>query len=545
MDFSGKRLIRFLAVVLLFASFGSYAQEPEEYNLSSPYQTVFTHLRNLQEETFHPEISAKVFNPADAEGERAQELAIKLKQIFDGKGIRIDMDLVPKNPEYRDSIQNNLQRYVPAEQFPEIYLQKTGSNWYYSSRTVSVIDEIHKDVYPYGTDKLLKLAPKIGHKRFLGLHLWQHIGILVLIFISFIVHRIFTIVIERIFTRLLVRLGHDRLAKRVILPIARPVSILIIFPILMLFVPILQLPVKLNYYILLVLRAGWPLFATIFFYRLVDIFALYLQKLAGKTESTLDDQLVPLIRKTLKAFVVISGFLFILNNLEFDITALIAGISIGGLAFALAAQDTIKNFFGSLMIFIDKPFQVGHWITYGNVDGTVEEVGFRSTRIRTFRNSLTYVPNAALADSTIDNHGLRVYRRFSTKIALTYDTPPDIIELFVEGLKRIVEEHPGTRKDYYEIHMNDMADSSLQVMFYIFFDVPSWHEELEARHGIILSIIRLAHELGVNFAFPTQTIHVENLPGQPSLSPKYDSREELRPVMEKFFDKNKKKNEDN
>jgi len=320
------------------------------------------------------------------------------------------------------------------------------------------------------------------------------------------------------------------------MPVARPISFLVIFPLLILLVPVLQLPIVLNRYVILILRAIWPVFAIVFFYRVVDIISAYMAKLADRTESTLDDQLVPLVRKVLKTFVIIVGAIFILDNLEFDITGLIAGISIGGLAFALAAQDTIKNFFGSLMIFVDRPFQVGDWITSGDVDGTVEEVGFRSTRIRTFRNSLMYIPNGLITNQTIDNHGLRKYRRFFTHISLTYDTPPQLIQTFVDGLKEIVDRHPKTRKDFYEIHFNEMASSSLNVMFYIFFDVPTWSEELRARHEVLLSVVELAEELGVNFAFPTQTLHVETFPEKKGNSPEYTtSGPQLRQKLEKYL----------
>ena len=213
------------------------------------------------------------------------------------------------------------------------------------------------------------------------------------------------------------------------------------------------------------------------------------------------------------------GLLFILNNLNVNITALLAGLSIGGLALALAAQETIKNFFGSIMIFLDRPFQIGDWISSDGIDGTVEEVGFRSTRIRTFRNSVTSVPNGRLADLTIDNHGLRMYRRFNTHIAVTYDTPPEVISTFVEGLKKIVARHPFTRKDYYEIHLHEMGNSSLNILFYIFFQVPGWTEELTCRHQILLEVLKLAESMKVRFAFPTQTLHMETFPGQPSLTP--------------------------
>jgi MscS family membrane protein len=233
---------------------------------------------------------------------------------------------------------------------------------------------------------------------------------------------------------------------------------------------------------------------------------------------------------------VIIGGIIVLQNLNVNIGLLLGGLSVGGLALALAAQDTIKNFFGSLMIFMDKPFQAGHWIvTSDGIDGTVEKVGFRSTQIRTFANSVITVPNGRLSDAAIDNFGLRAYRRFKTQIAVTYDTPPDVLDLFIKGLREIVQQHPHTRKDQYHIYMNDMASHSLNILFYIFFITASWGEELKYRHEVILSIIRLAHELGISFAFPTQTLHMETFPGQMSLSPNYEQVDKLEPKMNEYF----------
>ena len=179
------------------------------------------------------------------------------------------------------------------------------------------------------------------------------------------------------------------------------------------------------------------------------------------------------------------------------------------------------------MIFLDKPFQIGDRISFNGVDGMVEEVGFRSTRVRTFANSLVYVPNGKLADMVIDNYGLRKYRRFNPSIGITYDTPPALIKKFVEGLDQIIAKHPATRKDSWEVRFNSMSDSSLNILFYTFFDVPDWTSELKAREEILMAIVGLAEELGVRFAFPTSTIHVEELPGAGSLSPQYDTDEEI------------------
>lgn len=530
-----------LGLILFSVSFASLAQKSVvdtlEYSLKTPYHTVFTHLNYLQDDNYYPDVAAKTLHPEYTTQEEAKDLAIQLKQILDGRGIYIDLEEIPRKTDFKDTVTNK-HRFYLTKKYPELYLEKVGARWYYSGKTIKKIPEWHSEVYPFGTDRLLKLLPSLGRTKFFGLYAWQLVGILILILMSFLLHKLFTFLIEKVIIQVLLRFGYKKLADEVVIPIARPISFLVIFPLLILLVPVLQLPITMGEYVILALRAVWPVFAIVFFYRLVDIISIYLSKMADKTESTLDDQLVPLLRKVLKTFVVIVGGLFILDNLEFDITGLIAGLSIGGLAFALAAQDTIKNFFGSLMIFVDKPFQVGDWITSGDVDGTVEEVGFRSTRIRTFRNSLMYIPNGVITNQMIDNHGLRIYRRFMTNIALTYDTPPDLIEVFVDGLKEIVKEHPQTRKDYYEVHFNDMGDSSLNILFYIFFEVPTWSDELRARHEVLLQIVRLAELLGVNFAFPTQTLHVETFPEKKGNSPAYISNTpELKKKLEAFLQK--------
>lgn len=531
---------------------GQMLPDTAQSNLSTPQQTIITHLGFLQEDNYHPEIAARAFARtwSDQESqllsqqqdqtiseERAIELAIKVKQILDGRGIYIDITEVPANPNYIDTT-NNKHRYVLTSEYPGIYLEKTGNRWVYPVRTFEQIDRIYSQVYPFGTDQLLNLLPKFGTANYLGLHLWQWLGIFLLTVITIFVYLICKFAFERFIYQLLKKYGYQDIARKHVLPVAKPFSLLAAFSVLLLLAPLVQLPITQGKYVMMAIRALLSIFGIMVVYRLIDLLTLYFEKLAAKTPGTLDDQLVILLRKVLKVVVVVIGGLFVLQNLNFNITALLTGISIGGLALALAAQDTLKNFFGSLMIFIDKPFQIGHWITSGEIDGTVEEVGFRSTRIRTFRNSLTYVPNAHLADSTIDNHGLRQYRRFYTQIAINYDTPPELIELFVEGLKKIVDQHPYTRKEVYEIHLNEFGDYALKIMFYIFFAVPTWSEELRCRHEVMLSVIRLAEKLGIKFAFPTQTLHMETFPGQESLSPQYNSNlDELKANIQHFLNK--------
>lgn len=536
-----KLVHKIIIALILLSSFGTFvlAQDNEEESskaiLKSPYHTVLNQFKYLQEENFKPEISSQSLYGPELSQDQKNKLAIKLKRIYDSKGLEIDIDNVPRSTEYYDSLRDE-SIYIVHEDLPGLYLKKYGKQWKYSEASVQAIERIHDDIFILGTDKLVNLFPKSGQKKFLGIQIWQYIGILIIITIAVLLERVFEFIFIGVIRRFLVKKGNTKIANKLVQPVTRPFSLFMVLSILLLFIPVLQLPIQIAKYVILGIKAIIPLLLTIVVYKMVDLFSDFLRSKAEETESTLDDQLVPLVRKILKIFVVIVGGLFVLMNLNVNIIPLLTGLSIGSLALALAAQDTLKNFFGSVMIFVDRPFQIGQWITSGDVDGTVEEVGFRSTRIRTFRNSLVYVPNGIIADSTIDNHGLRNFRRFYTKIGVMYDTPPDLIEVFVQGLRDLVEKHPKTVKENTQIHFNEMGDFSLNIMFYIFFDVPTWKDELIARDEILMGILRLAENLGVNFAFPTQTLHMETFPGKDGLSPTYEmDKNKLIDLKNKFI----------
>ncbi|MCX2743622.1 mechanosensitive ion channel family protein [Mangrovivirga sp. M17] len=535
-------ITRFLFYFLLAMPLLSFGQEEKKkdtvtVDLSTPRKTVKTHLKYLQDDNYHPNASARSFNPKYPLKER-KNFARELKEIWDGQGIRIYTAQISNNPNYTDSASSE-HMYILDQGVEGISLEKVGDRWYYSDETVRHIDELHKETYPFGTHKLLNILPNTTNKKYLGLYLWQIIGLAILILVAVIIHNLFTFLLRKVITVILLKAGYKDIAKGFVKPIASPAAWFIVVFLMSVFIRVLQLPIEFAHYTIIILKSLVPLFATIIVYRLVDIVSLYMHRMAEKTQSTLDDQLVPLVSKTLKIFVVLIGVIFILSSLDINVIPILTGLSIGGLAFALAAQDTLKNFFGSIMIFLDRPFQIGDWITAGSdIDGTIEEVGFRSTRIRTFRNSVTSVPNGKLADMTVDNHGLRVYRRFYTRLAITYDTPPDVIEAFVEGLRKLTEDHPDTRKDNYHIYLNEFGGSALEIMYYVFFRVPDWGGELKARHELMLQIIELSEDLGVRFAFPTQTLHMETFPEKESLTPEYtDSPDQLKEKLAAFYSK--------
>jgi MscS family membrane protein len=524
-----------LASILWVCHQKAWAQE-DTLRLFSPFETIRTHLQYLQPDSYDPDKAAQVFEAPGLSPEQKRRLAIELIQIYEGRGLFVDLEAIPNDPDYVDSLTGK-QRYVPfPEELPDVYLVKKGKKWLYSAQTVRKIPQLHRETYPFGIDKLLMLVPQQTVSRFLGLSYWQWLGLGLLLVLSFILHKLFTFIIQKILLRIIIRWRKKTLTQHLLLPTARPLSLFLVFHLLKLLIPVLQLPVGLTRFLILGVRISIAVFVGFILVRALDFVSIYMRRFAEKTESKLDDQLVPLLERILKVLVWVSVGVAIMNLLNFNIAAVLTGLSISGLAVALAAQDTIKNLFGSLTIFIDKPFQIGDWIVSERIDGTVEEVGFRSTRIRTFNDSLISVPNGKLADMIIDNMGARVYRRFVIRLAVTYDTPPELLEAYVQGLRNLILNHPDTRKENFYVYVNDLISSAIEIFFSVYLKVPDRDNELRARHELILDMLRLAKKLGVRFAFPTQTIHIEEAPGQGSLAPQYETNpSELQKRLQAFF----------
>ncbi len=243
-------------------------------------------------------------------------------------------------------------------------------------------------------------------------------------------------------------------------------------------------------------------------YRLVDVVACMMTAKAKRTANRFDDMLVPLVRRSAKVFLAFVGVVYVASKLADDLYGIVAGLSIGSLALGFAAKDSIENLFGTVTVLLDKPYQLGDWVTVGDIDGSVEQVGFRSTKIRTFYNSVITVPNSRFIAAHVDNMGARRYRRIKTMISLSYGTPPMRIEAFCEAVRELIRKHPYTRKDYYHVYLNELGASSLDVLLYCFVLTPDWSTELREKHRLYLDILKVAEGLGVEIAFPTQTIHL-------------------------------------
>jgi len=244
-------------------------------------------------------------------------------------------------------------------------------------------------------------------------------------------------------------------------------------------------------------------------YVVIDDVALHMKALAGETESRLDDQLIPVLRKLIKVVIAAVGIVFFMQLKGYPVTGIITGLGIGGLAFAFAAQDSIAGIFASVALFLDKPFMVGDFIQVGSVSGTVEEIGLRSTRIRTLGKTLVTIPNKEIVDSTIDNLSKRPVRRCEISIGVTYDATAEQMEQLVENLREMLVEDAMAEEDGSYVHFNTFGDSSLNVDMIFFIKTADYSEFLEARQSLNLKIMHIVQDLGMDFAFPSTTVYLE------------------------------------
>ena len=264
-----------------------------------------------------------------------------------------------------------------------------------------------------------------------------------------------------------------------------------------------------------VLKAGfWVPFSLLtawMIFRCVNVFTSMLKEWAHKTDTMLDDHLVPLLERSLQIMIWILAALMILQNLGYSVSGLLAGLGIGGLAVALAAQKTLADVFGSIMLLVDRPFVVGDWIVSPDreIEGVVEHIGFRSTRIRTFEQTLVAIPNNRLAEFVVDNISSRPYRRVWITVGLTYDTPSDLMREAVSGIEKLLRAHPEvSQESTMLVRFNEISENSLDIMVYYFTATTVWEDYLRIREDVNLKIMEIVESLGLRMAFPTRTIHV-------------------------------------
>ncbi len=496
----------------------------------SPYDVVYNHAHFLNKNTYNELQAAESFNILNKK--KRINAAVDLYEIIYGKGIDLNalVKRIPDNPNYIDS-SSGRNIYYLYDKLPQVYLEKIGNRWYYSKATIDALPQLHKQVFPFGTNIWASWFSFKSNEKFLRLYPWQWIGmgIIIAVFLLsfFLLRFLFRFVFRKILFKKYVREVQD-LDK--IKLVSNLFSIWVSIKILQLFIPTLFINAKFATPIIRGIAFVAALFMVFIVYRLVELFMFYMKEYTSKTTTKWDDQFVIIAQKLIKAMVVFLGIFFVLNTLDINIATIIAGLSVGGLALALAAQDTVKNFIASVMIFLDKPFKIGDNIKGDNFEGVVQEVGFRSTRIKTANESLVYIANAKLSEMTIDNKGHRILRRFKTELVVPFETPLYKVERFLIAIKSILMKYPLIKNETIDVYLTNVQDSGMTIMVNYKYTIYNVREELQHREFILVNILKVASLMDIHLFEKNQTFSNSNNTITEHLSP-----EDLDQQLNDFF----------
>ena len=503
--------------------------EPARPVLTSPREVVQTFLDNMLEWRRHGQeryLSAalEAFGGERAPGweEQAEERARELYASFNRiEYVRYETLPGPGDPDLEDEHVYHVFGPAPSDEdatLPLIFRVEQDGSWRISPHSLARVPALWERVQDLPLLGDLPLLSRLHHRireelppplltRGFVLENWQWLGLALLVFAGVVVDRLARL-LSGVLLRAFARGRAVRLEESSVQGFGRPLGLLAGALVFAALLPTLDLapevlsPIDIAAAFVATVAGVWAA------YRLVEVFCGYLAGKAAQTETRVDDVLIPLLQRTLKILVAIVGLVYLASKWTEDLWGVVAGLGVGSIAVAFAARDTIENLFGTFAVLLDRPFELGDWVLVDSNEGTVEHVGFRSTRVRTFYNSVITIPNRTFVTSDVDNMGRRRYRRVKTMLSLTYDTPPEKIEAFCSGVRRILETHPYTRKDYFHVYLNAFGPSSLDVLLYAFLECPDWGTELREKHRLFADILRLAERLEVGFAFPTQTLHV-------------------------------------
>ncbi len=523
-----------LLFIFLIISNLIFSQEEVKVDLSSPKATLYTHLYFLEKDHFEPVKSAETIK--DVDKSKAIEIILKIKEIYEGRGLKMDFKTVPDSNDYLDTITKYddalgnalLHRYAPFPlRLPEVYLEKYEGKWYYSKETVDHIEEIYKDTFLLELGWLPQKFPKFFNKTFLGIRIWKPIFAIIFGVILFFLYKLLLPVLIFILVKIknsFKKLKHIK-TKDLIRELARPLLLILILWIIETLLPYFHLD-KLNTYIVVGLNIAETILWIVVIIALVELILRLYMESGIDSKSRIEKQLAPILSNLLLSIIWFIGFLHILTLFGVRPATVIAGASIGGLALAFAAQDSLKNFLGTVVIFLDKPFHIGDWVAINDLEGEVESVGVRSTRIRAADTTIHQIPNSVISEANINNKGLRTHRRYTTELGIRYDTPSKLVKAFTKGIKEIIKKHPGADSNNYNVEFTSFGDSALLILVNVYFTKLEWGDEEAAKNILNLAVIELAAELGVEFAFPSSTLMIEQLPEKESLAPKYNTSDE-------------------
>jgi MscS family membrane protein len=328
----------------------------------------------------------------------------------------------------------------------------------------------------------------------------------ILIFVFF---QFFRVVFKKIISKL-VKKTKTTFDDDIVEAVEKPIDFLFIIIGLNFAVAMLFLDDDINVTIEKFIRSG---FIIVVFWGIINILnhlSINIHKVTNKFGDKINADVSSFIVKSIRFFILILAFIAVLQEWGYNVSGFIASLGLVGMAFALAAKDTASNLFGSLVIFTDKPFKIGDWIKTPEVEGIIENVGIRSTRVRTFAQALVSVPNGVLANSAILNWSRMGKRRVKTTLGVTYGTSSLTLKNIINDIKRMLENNSDIDQETIYIYFSAFGESSLNIFCYYFTKSTNWGEFMRVREATYLNIMKIVEDNGSSFAFPTQTLHIKN-----------------------------------
>lgn len=340
-----------------------------------------------------------------------------------------------------------------------------------------------------------------------GIPLWQYLASLIYIFLAFVISKLLDY-LTRLYLQRWTARTHTDFDDLLLSILNGPIKIVAFVILLHIGLRVFDWPDLVEDILAKALKIIVAISITYMTMKVIDLFLTHWRRRAVKdADSGFDEQLFPIIRRSLQVFVIVVAALLTSHNLGLNITSLIASLSIGGLALGLAAQDTLGNLFGAVSVFLDKPFRLGDRVRIGDIDGVVEEIGLRSTRIRNLDGHLITIPNKTMGNATITNITRRPNIKTVMNIGITYDTPVEKVRLALQLLDEVYRKHPMTFDVW--ISFNQFAESSLNILVIHWWNSTVYKDYLAGIQEMNLTVKQRFDDAGIHFAFPTRTLYVK------------------------------------
>ncbi len=490
----------------------------DEFNRGVPRSSLKGYLKAARDGDF--ERAAKYLDlrylPDRMDESQGPQLARQLKIALD-KVIWFDLEMISAHPTgFSDdglpADRDSIGRVKTPEKTVDILMQRIARGdgayiWKISNQTVAEIPHLY-EYFGYGPfeETLSKLFPD---SQFLGWQVWQWALWLINLALTFLLALLITWIVN-----LLVGRQDTAMRRQIKRFVAWPVRFLLWL--LLEQVGLSFIGLSMTVRTLFRVDPVLPFVMTWTAVRLVDLIVFWWGERLRR--SGREDAIVLLrpARTAIRITLVIAAVLFWLDNIGLKVSTLLAGLGVGGLAVALAAQDTLKNLLGSVMILLDKPYKVGQRVLVKGHDGVVEEIGLRSTRIRLLTGHQTVIPNDEMAKIDIENIGQRPHIRRRTNIGITYDTPPEKIEKAVDIILKILDNHEGMDPEYPpRAYFNEFDPYSLNIWVSYWYHPADYWDYMKFSQGVNLQIAQEFQKEGIKFAFPTSTTYLSQDDGQP------------------------------